>query len=109
MTITVGAGNGAPIAVNDAYSIPVNGAITTDRTTGVLVNDIDPDGDSLEVVNFELVTAPASAAFFQMFRRGGFKYTPVSGFTGPAQFTYRAHDPDGAESNEATVTITVNP
>lgn len=109
VTITVGAGNGAPIAVNDAYSIPVNGAITTDRTTGVLVNDIDPDGDSLEVVNFELVTAPASAAFFQMFRRGGFKYTPVSGFTGPAQFTYRAHDPDGAESNEATVTITVNP
>jgi hypothetical protein len=44
-----------------------------------------------------------------MFKGGGFKYTPFPGFTGPAQFSYRARDPDGAESNEATVTITVNP
>jgi hypothetical protein len=109
VTITVVAGNRAPVAVDDAYTMTANSKLTTDRTTGVLVNDSDPDADSLEVLNFELVTAPASAAFFQMFPRGGFKYTPFSGFTGPAQFTYRARDPDGAESNEATVTITVTP
>jgi hypothetical protein len=109
VTITVVAGNRAPVAVNDAYSMTANSTLATNHTTGVLVNDSDPDADSLEVVNFELVTAPPNAAAFQMFIRGGFHYTPFPGFTGSDQFTYRARDPDGAESNEAIVTITVNP
>jgi len=109
VTITVRVGNRAPVAVDDAYTMTANSQITTDRTTGVLINDSDPDGDFLEVVNFESVAAPPNAAFFQMFQRGGFKYTPLPGFTGSVQFTYRAHDPNGAESNDATVTITVNP
>jgi Big-like domain-containing protein len=65
--------------------------------------------DSLEIVNFELVTPPPSAAVFQVFKGGGFWYTPLPDFIGTAQFTYRARDPQGAESNEATVTITVGP
>ena len=34
-------------------------------------------------------------------------YTPPTGWSGTTSFTYKARDPDGAESNVATVTITV--
>ena len=118
VTITVTAGNRPPVAVDDdAYSISlqVNDSVLTDRTTGVLANDSDPDldpleiVDALEVVDFEAVEVSPAAAIFFLTKHGGFKYKPFPDFTGTAHFTYRARDPQGAESNEATVTITVNP
>jgi len=106
-TVNCSAPNTPPTATDDAYSLTAGGTLVTDRTNGVLVNDSDPEGRPLEVLSPELVTRPANAADFQIFPNGGFRYTPLPGFTGPDQFTYQARDPDGATSNAAAVTITV--
>jgi hypothetical protein len=107
--ITVTPTNAPPVASDDAYTLTVNGGLVTDTTDGVLVNDSDPDGDRLEVLNPDLVTPPGNAADFRIFRRGGFRYTPNPGFVGTDQFTYQARDAGGATSDPATVTLMVNP
>ena len=39
---------------------------------------------------------------------GAITYTPASNYTGPDSFTYKVKDNSGADSNVATVSITVN-
>ncbi len=107
--ITVTAANAPPLASDDAYSLTVNGTLTTTTADGVLVNDSDPDGDELEVLEPDFVTPPPNAQDFRIFRKGGFRFTPAPGFVGSVEFTYQALDADGATSGPATVTLTVNP
>jgi large repetitive protein len=72
---------------------------------GVLTNDSDDDaGDVLTVV---IVDLPQHGTL-DMNPDGSFTYTPDEDFHGEDSFTYRATD-GIAESNLATVTITVNP
>src|SRR5690606_24730119 len=40
---------------------------------------------------------------------GAITYTPAAGFTGSDSFTYTVRDDDGAVSNQATVSVQVNP
>jgi hypothetical protein len=71
----------------------------------VLANDTDTDGPtSLTAIT---VTNPltGSLAFDP---DGSFTYTPTLNFTGVVTFTYRVND-GMANSNVATVTITVTP
>jgi VCBS repeat-containing protein len=100
-TITVSSVNDPPVAQNDARSTnegtPLAGA-------GVLGNDTDGDGDPLTAT---LVNGPANAASFTLNANGTFSYTPSADFFGSDSFTYRAND-GNANSNVATVTITVN-
>jgi hypothetical protein len=109
-TVNCAAPNTAPTATNDAYNATTGVAFTTTTDiNGLLVNDTDPEGGELEVLNFDLVTPPEHALDFKVFRRGGFRYTSLPDFTGTDQFTYQAIDPAGAPSAPATVTITVAP
>jgi len=95
--------NQAPVAVGDAFSTAEDTVLTV-ATPGVLDNDSDPDGDPLTAV---LVTGPSHGSL-TLNANGSFSYTPAADFAGSDSFTYKASD-GTAQSNPATVTITVTP
>jgi VCBS repeat-containing protein len=104
VAITVTPVNDAPVATNDAYSTNED----TPRTVaapGVLGNDTDPDGNPLSAA----LGTPPSHGTLTLNADGSFTYTPAANYNGTDTFTYRASDNGGAQSNPATVTITVTP
>ena len=104
VTIEILPVNDPPVAINDAYVTDENSALTVDVSGGVLLNDTDPEDDTLTSV---LVDSPAKGSV-SLSADGSFTYTPNSGETGTDTFTYRASDATD-ESNLATVTIQINP
>ena len=101
-TVTVevnGTLNAPPDAVDDSYSMAEAGS----RTFAVLINDSDPDFDSLSVSGFDAVSTNGGAVDCS----GGFfcQYTSATGFVGTDTFGYTASD--GTLTDSATVTITV--
>ncbi|MEZ4735545.1 MAG: Ig-like domain-containing protein [Caldilineaceae bacterium] len=70
---------------------------------GVLQNDSDAEGDTLTTAE---ISAPDNGTL-ALNADGSFTYLPNAGFTGDDSFTYVAND-GTADSNVATVTITVN-
>src|SRR4029453_57965 len=77
----------APIANNDSYSTNQNTPLTV--LGGVLANDTDADNNSLTAA---IVSNTSHAASFTLNSNGSFSYTPVTNYTGPDSFTYRAND-----------------
>ena len=94
--------NTPPEAFNDTYSLDEN--TTLDASPGVLVNDVDEDGDPLTA---SMVSEPSDGAL-TLNPNGSFTYTPDPDFYGNDNFTYVAND-GLADSNIATVSLTVNP
>jgi hypothetical protein len=102
-TITVANVNDPPVAQNDAYSMIQGGTLNV-AAPGVLGNDSDPDaGNTLTAVSF---STPSNGTLTSPSPNGGFSFTAAT--TGVKTFTYRAQDNNGATSNTATVSITVN-
>ncbi|MFO0970545.1 MAG: Ig-like domain-containing protein [Gemmataceae bacterium] len=110
------AGNRAPVANPDAYTVAEGGTLTTSDATGtatpgtladngVLANDTDADGDALTAV---LVTGPAHAASFLLNANGTFTYVHDGSETTSDSFTYKANDGQ-ANSNIVTVAFTITP
>ncbi|WP_291298334.1 Ig-like domain-containing protein [Elioraea sp.] len=97
--------NDAPVADNDSYAVTEDGTLIVNAANGVLQgdNDIDPS----EVLTAILAAGPANGTL-ALAADGSFTYTPNANFAGQDSFTYRANDGE-ANSNLATVTITVNP
>src|SRR5207245_635498 len=95
--------NDAPAAVADSYSVNEDNTLTI-GAPGVLANDSDVDGDSLHAV----LVSGVSHGTLALNADGSFTYTPAANFNGSDSFTYMANDA-AADSNPATVTITVNP
>jgi len=95
--------NRPPVANNDAYSMDEDTVLTT-NAPGVLVNDNDPDGDTLSAV---LVTNPAHGTV-TLNPNGSFNYQPITNYNGTDTFTYRANDTK-TNSNIATVSISIAP
>jgi VCBS repeat-containing protein len=91
----------APSAANDVYATALNTQLVV-PAAGVLSNDVDAQSDPLTAA---LVAGPASGTLV-LNPNGGFTYTPATGFTGTATFTYRASDGTN-NSNVATVNINV--
>jgi len=104
VTITVDPVNDAPVAVDDSYTTEEDTALVI-PASGVLGNDTDVDSVSLTAVQ---VSPPSHAASFSLNADGSFSYTSYQTFNGIDSFTYVAND-GTANSNPATVTITVNP
>lgn len=102
-TTSGGAINNPPTAVNDAYSATENIPLS-DAVPGVLGNDADADGNPLTAT----LAGSAGHGAVTLNANGSFTYTPGPGYTGVDSFTYTAHDGQ-ANSNVATVTITVSP
>ncbi len=96
--------NNSPIAEDDVFSVDQDQVLTESAQSGVLANDDDFDGQTLTAT----LLAQAVDGVVSLNGDGSFTYTPNSGFNGTDSFTYRASD-GLADSNTATVTITVNP
>src|SRR5204863_104554 len=93
------------VAATNSYSTNEDTALTV-TAPGVLGNDTDVDGNALTAV---LVSGPLpTQGTLTLNPNGSFTFTPTLNFNGPATFTYKAND-GTADSNTATVTITVTP
>lgn len=104
VSITVTSVNDAPIANNDS-------ATTNEDTTvtfAVLVNDSDIDG-SVSIADIIIVSEVSNGVMTINAADGTVSYLPNIDFNGSDGFTYMVSDNDGANSNIATVSITVNP
>jgi VCBS repeat-containing protein len=93
--------NQPPVAANDTYSTSANTALNQ-IAPGVLGNDTDPEGAALTA----LLVAGPSHGTLTLNANGSFTYTPVAGYVGSDNFTYRAND-GTSNSNVATVAITI--
>ncbi len=95
--------NVMPVAVDDANSTNEDSALTV-AAPGLLGNDSDGNvGDTLTAI---LVSNVANGTL-ALSADGSYVYTPTLNFNGSDSFTYKAND-GTADSNTATVTITVN-
>src|SRR5213076_1397415 len=103
VSITVNGVNDAPVAVADSYSVNEDATLTV-VASGVLTNDTDADGNALTAV---LVTDVAHGTL-TLNPNGSCPYPPPANYHGPDSFTYKANN-GTANSNTATVSITVNP
>ncbi len=90
--------NTAPVAANDNVATGAGEAVTID----VLSNDRDAEDDALTVA---AVTPPTSGTAAPNADNTRVVYTPSSGFTGTARFTYTVSD--GEATATATVIVTV--
>ena len=95
--------NDAPTAGADTYTVDEDNTLTVDAANGVLLNDSDADGDSIEAV---LVSGPTNGSL-TLNTDGSFTYEPNDDFNGTDSFTYYATD-DNLHSAVTTVTITIN-
>ncbi|NND03945.1 MAG: tandem-95 repeat protein [Acidimicrobiia bacterium] len=102
VTIIVVPDNEAPVAVADEYDVAKNGELVI-TAPGVLGNDSDPDGDTLEAV---LDTAPIHGTL-ALNANGSFTYEPDSGYVGVDGFRYHANDGE-ADSNIVRAVINVH-
>jgi hypothetical protein len=103
---TGGGDNSHPVANDDSYSTYTNAELSV-PAPGVLGNDSDPDtGDTITVADPRSETLAGGALVLNA--NGSFTFTPNGTFTGVDSFTYHAIDNNGAESNTATVTISVS-
>lgn len=90
--------NDAPVATEDAVTVASGATITVQ----VLQNDIDSDGDPLQVLEWTAPTAGSVTANGD----GTFSYTASSGFLGADSFEYVVSD--GQVTRRGRVTVTVN-
>jgi Big-like domain-containing protein/FG-GAP repeat protein/K319-like protein len=98
---TVTVTNNPPVAVNDFVSTDEDTPITA---IAVLVNDSDPDGDTISISDF---TQPSHGTTGSN-GDGTLTYTPDADYNGSDSFTYTITD-GTLESAPATVTVTINP
>ncbi|WP_432710853.1 Ig-like domain-containing protein [Pedobacter sp.] len=98
--------NHIPVAANDALTTNYN----TSGTVLVLNNDTDVDGNNtIDKATIVVKIQSQSGKISIDPLTGLVTYTPNPGFSGTDYFTYTVKDNFGAESNEATVNVTVNP
>ncbi|XYB76772.1 tandem-95 repeat protein [Vibrio parahaemolyticus] len=99
VTVTVTPVNDSPVAVDDTVSTQEDTAVTID----VLPNDSDVDGDKLSI---ESASVPKEQGTVEVVD-GKLVFTPAENFNGDAEITYTVTD--GQLTDEAKVTVTVNP
>lgn len=80
--------NDTPASVGDDYLVSSETGLTVTATQGVLVNDVDVDGDRLSAA---LVASPREGTL-QLELDGSFRYDPRPGFEGLDDFSYQAFD-----------------
>ncbi|HHC6464962.1 TPA: tandem-95 repeat protein [Vibrio parahaemolyticus] len=99
VTVTVTPVNDSPVAVDDTVSTQEDTVVTID----VLTNDTDVDGDKLSI---ESASVPKEQGTVEVVD-GKLVFTPAENFNGDAEITYTVTD--GQLTDEAKVTVTVNP
>ena len=92
-----------PIAENDLYSINEDSILTV-GPLGVLLNDANTDSDTFVAI----LKTDVGFGTLTLNSDGSLTYQPNQNFDSTDSFTYVANDGTN-DSNEATVTISVNP
>ena len=96
--------NQAPVAANDSgFSVSQNSTITI-AASALLANDTDPNGDNLTITGVS--NGVNGTASFNA-QTNAVTFTPNSGYTGPASFTYAISDGRGGSAS-ASASLTVN-
>ena len=98
--------NDNPVAGADVFTVTANTSLVVAAANGLLVNDHDADGDSLQVIGVDAVSEAGGS--ITAGTDGGFVYRPADGFSGDDHFVYRVSDGQGGVT-EARVTVTVEP
>ncbi|WMN80427.1 tandem-95 repeat protein [Vibrio parahaemolyticus] len=99
VTVTVTPVNDSPVAVDDTVSTQEDTVVTID----VQPNDSDVDGDKLSIQSASVPEAQGKVEIVD----GKLVFTPAENFNGHAEITYTVTD--GELTDEAKVTVTVNP
>jgi VCBS repeat-containing protein len=104
VTITIEGRNEVPIAGTDTLSMTGNTPITI-TAASLLTNDSDPDGTPTTAITLTAVGGATNGTV--TLDAGSITFTPTTGYTGPASFTYTIRDADGATAT-GTVNVTVD-
>ena len=94
----IGNANRAPIAVNDSVSMEEDSTLTNFQ---VLMNDRDPDGDTLKVVSID-----AEAGSVSLDSSGALTYVPETNFNGLVQLSVVISDGQLSASSTLSITVT---
>ena len=90
----------APYSADDSYDVDMNYGASISAASGVLVNDVDYDGDTMVPSVYDY----PQLGGVTLNSDGSFTYSPYGGTSGVDTFTYQSFD--GSEyGNIATVTI----
>jgi VCBS repeat-containing protein len=100
-TLKITSANGVPAAGSDSFQAQAGKTLTV-PADGVLGNDTDPDGDTLQAI----VAGQPKQGRLSLHADGSFTYTPKKKAKGTDSFTYLAQDPSGLNAL-ATVDITI--
>ncbi len=101
ISITVNPVNDSPEAINDSDTTPEDTPLSIDTAT-LLSNDIDVDNNPLSIISVgNLINGAAQLL------GSSIVFVPTANFNGVASFDYIVSD--GALTDTATVSITVNP
>ncbi|TGD95707.1 DUF4082 domain-containing protein [Methylobacterium nonmethylotrophicum] len=100
-----GTTNQPPNAVNDTGPAVTQNTAVTVSTSTLLANDTDPNGDVLTVTS---VTSGTGGTATLNTANATITFTPTTGFTGAANFSYAISDGRGGTSS-ASVALTVSP
>ena len=101
VSISVGAANDAPVAVDDSRSTPEDQALVV-TSASLVTNDTDAEGQTLSVTSVSPGTGGTVAL-----ASGMVTFTPTANFNGNATFDYVVSD--GAATDTGTVTVNVTP
>ncbi len=96
------AGNNAPVAVDDTFTVPNHTFYIPWKD--VLVNDNDAD---VGVLTLSLKSVPKHGIAQAGAAGGAIQYVPIMNYTGLDSFTYVLTDQDGNVSAPATIQLTV--
>jgi hypothetical protein len=101
-----GATNAAPVARDDTGFAALSGKTLIIDAGTLLANDTDANGDVLKIVG---VSGPTGGAV-SLTNTGDISFTPTTGFTGTARFTYTISDgKGGTDSANVSVGVTAPP
>ncbi|MFN7733663.1 MAG: tandem-95 repeat protein [Pirellula sp.] len=103
-----------PVGTTDRFNTLEDNVLTI-NAPGVLINDVDPDGNPIRVFDsdrsqagIQPVRGPENG-YLQLNADGSFVYTPKQDFFGTDTFIYFVTDPRMTSNVPVTVTITVTP
>ena len=105
------------VTVNPAVAAPAPVAVANTATTtagtavtiNVLANDTIAAPGVINTGSVVIASQPLTGGTAVANLAGTVTFTPAAGFTGTTSFTYTVANTQGAVSNAATVTVTVNP
>lgn len=103
-TVLVGSVDDAPVASGEAVYSDEDQDVTLTAAV-LLANDTDVDNPVSSLSISRVLSG--TGGFVTINVNGGVTFTPLANFNGVASFTYWVKDPNGMESNPATVTVNV--